>query len=225
MAELTVVTYNIHGGRQRAPLAAVVASLRPDVLVVNEAPRMPVLWRWKCERLAREWGLRRVTGGRDGGQNLLCVSSRVQVLSASARRLRQPLRAPMRGLVTAQCAVDGVEFGVTGVHLSLVRARREAEAGAAVAAAAGLRGPVVVCGDLNEPPGGPAWQIFRAAGYGDFGRPDDLTFSSTNRRKRIDAVLVKGADVLSYGVPELPSAYLRASDHCPVRAVLRLSRD
>jgi endonuclease/exonuclease/phosphatase family metal-dependent hydrolase len=130
----------------------------------------------------------------------------------------------MRGLVTAQCAVDGLEFGVVGVHLSLVAARREVEARAAVAAAGRLRGPVVICGDFNEPPGRPAWRIFHRAGFVDFGRPDDFTFSSTHRRKRIDAVLVKGAEVQSYGVPPLPAASRQASDHCPVRAVLTLSR-
>lgn len=222
MTALTVVTYNIHGGSQRGPLAAVVTALRPDVLVVNEAPRMPLLWRWKCSRLAQEWGLRRVVGGRDAGQNMLCVSARVQVLSASARRLPQPLFAPMRGLVTAQCALDGVEFGVVGVHLSLVASRREGEAGAAVAVAAPLRGPVVVCGDLNETPERPAWGIFQRAGFVDFGQQHDLTYSSTDRRKRIDAVLVKDADVQSYDVPTLPAAYMRASDHCPVRVVVNL---
>lgn len=223
MTALRIVTYNIHGARQRGPLTAVVTALRPDVLVVNEAPRMLLLWRWKCSHLAREWGLRRVAGGRNAGQNMLCVSPRIQVLSATARRLPQPLFAPMRGLATAQCVVNGVEFGVVGVHLSLDAPRREAEARAAVSVSAQLRGPVVIGGDLNEPPGRPAWEVFHRAGFVDFGQPHDLTFSSTDRRKRIDAVLVNGARVQSYGVPPLaPAAYERASDHCPVLAVLEL---
>jgi endonuclease/exonuclease/phosphatase family metal-dependent hydrolase len=218
-----VATYNIHGGREPAALAAVVTALAPDVLVANESPRFPLIWRLRCSRLARQWGLRRAAGGRDAGQNMLCVSSRVEVLATSVRRLRQPLFAPMRGIVAAQCALGGAEFGVVGVHLSLAGNRREAEARAAVAVAAELRGPVVVCGDLNEPPGHPAWEVFHHAGFRDFGTTCDATFPSRSRRKRIDAVLVRNADVLSHGVPAQPAAaYERASDHCPVRAVVRL---
>lgn len=224
MTSLTIVTYNIHGGRAPAALARVVAALAPDVLVVNEAPRMPLVGRWRCNRMAAQWGLRRVAGGRDAGQNMLCVSSRVEIRSASARRLRQPLFEPMRGIVTAQCAVNGVEFGVVGVHLSLVTARRPTEAWAAIADAQRLRGPVMVCGDLNEISGHRAWQVFEQAGFADRGRADDSTFSSTDRRKRIDAILVKGGRVSSHGVPaELEAAYGPASDHCPVRAVVELS--
>lgn len=224
MSTVSVATYNIHGGSARAPLAAVVTALDPDLLVVNEAPRFPLIWPLRCSRLAREWRLSRAAGGRDAGQNMLCTASRVQVLDTSVRRLRQPLFAPMRGIVTAQCSLDGVDFGVVGVHLSLSADRRGAEARSAVDAAAALRGPVIVCGDFNEPPGRPAWQVFREAGFRDFGAPDDATFPSSQRRKRIDAVLVKNADVLSHGIPELPTAlYEQASDHCPVLAVVELS--
>jgi endonuclease/exonuclease/phosphatase family metal-dependent hydrolase len=226
VCRLTVVTYNIHGGRAGGLLAAVIRDLQPDVLVANEAPRAPLLWRLRCSRLARRWGLRRVAGGRDAGQNMVCVASHVQVLATSVRRLRQPLLKPMRGIVTAQCSCEGVEFGVVGVHLSLLAANRPAEARSAVADAARLRGPVMICGDLNEPPGGPAWQVFQRAGFLDVGVAGDLTFPSDRRRKRIDAVLVRGASVLSYGVPTQPVVpYVEASDHCPVRAVVELAAD
>lgn len=226
MTAVCVVTYNIHGGAARQPLAAVVTALAPDVLVANEAPRFPLIWRLRCSGLAREWGLRRVAGGRSAGQNMICVGPQVAVLATSVRRLRQPLLAPMRGIVTAQCSLDEVEFGVVGVHLSLLADRRADEARAAVAAAGGLRGPVMVCGDLNEPPGSPAWQVFDQAGFADVGPPHDATFPSDHRRKRIDVVLVKDAEVLAYGVPEQSAgAYERASDHCPVRAIVNLPAD
>lgn len=223
MVTLTVVTYNIYGGSAREALAEVVTALEPDVVVANEAPRLPLLWRWKCSRLAADWGLRRAAGGRDAGQNLLCVSPGVQVHATSAQRLSQPLFAPMRGVVAAQCSMSGVDFGVVGVHLSLRAESRPAEARAAVEIANRLRGPIVLCGDLNERPGQPAWRVFEDAGFADFGAPGEPTFSSTDRRKRIDVVLVRNATVLSYGVPELAAAaYERASDHCPVRAVIEL---
>lgn len=219
-----MVTYNIHSGRAGGLLAAVVRDLQPDVLVANEAPRTLLLWRLRCARLARQWGLRRAAGGRDAGQNMVCVTSRVHVLDTAVRRLRQPLFKPMRGIVTAQCSCDGVEFGIVGMHLSLLAARRAGEARSAVEAAVRLRGPVMICGDLNEPPGGPAWQVFERAGFLDVGAAGDPTFPAGGRRKRIDAVLVKGATVLSYGVPTHPAVpYVKASDHCPVRAVVELA--
>jgi endonuclease/exonuclease/phosphatase family metal-dependent hydrolase len=94
-----------------------------------------------------------------------------------------------------------------------------------VAVAAQLRGPVIVCGDLNSLPGSPAWRTFDRAGFRDVGASAaDLTFSAEEPRKRIDAVLVKGAQVLTCGVPaDPPVPYQSASDHRPVRAVLELA--
>ncbi len=223
MPSVRVVTYNIAGARLRSPLGDVVRAVVPDVLVVNETPKLPLVWRWQCARLAAEWGLTRAAGGRDAGSNMICVSPRVRVLATSVRRLSQPLLAPRRGIVSAQCAVDDVQFGVVGVHLSLSGGRRPAEAQQAVLAADALRGPVVVCGDLNEPPGRPAWRVLHAAGFVDFGTDGELTFSSTNPVKRIDAVLVRDAAVSSYGVPDADAELLRAaSDHYPVQAVIDL---
>lgn len=223
MSTVRVLTYNIAGARYRAPLRDVVRAVAPDVLVVNETPKLPLLWRWQCARLAAGWGLRRAAGGRDAGSNMICVSPRVHVLATSVRRLRQPLFAPRRGVVTAQCEVDGVEFGVVGVHLSLLAERRPAEAQQAVLAADALRGPVVMCGDLNEPPDRPAWQLLRQAGYVDCGDDAGMTFSTANPVKRIDAVLVRAAVVRSYGVPDVGVGRLRAaSDHFPVQAVVEL---
>ncbi len=220
---VTVVSYNIRGGAAHSALAQVVAAMSPDVLVANEAPKLPLLWHRQCATLAEEWRLRRVAGGRDAGQNLLCGSDRVHVVESAARRLRQPRFAPIRGIVWAQCLADNAPFGVVGVHLSLVAERRPAEARAAIAVADRLRGPVVVCGDLNESPGQPAWRHFEAAGYADAAPRPEATFSSNDPRKRIDAVLVRGGRLVSYGVPPLPgNLYRQASDHLPVRAVLEL---
>lgn len=203
----------------------VISALTPDVLVVNETPRAPLLWRWQCARLASDWGLRRAVGGRDAGRNMICVSDRVRVrvLATSTRLLPQPFLAPRRGIVTAQCQVDGVQFGVVGVHLSLSGPARAAEAAEAVAATEALRGPVMICGDVNEPSGSPAWRALKRAGFTDFGNDADPTFSTTSPAKRIDVVLVRGAAVKSYGVPDIPIERLRAaSDHCPVQTVVDL---
>ncbi len=223
MPAMTVVTYNIFGARHRAGLARVVTALAPDVLIVTETPKLPVVWRWQCDQLAREWGLRRAAGGRDAGSTMICVSGRVEVEATTARRLAQPRLSPRRGIVTAQCAVDGVQFGVVGVHLSLLRASRPHEAAAALDVASRLRGPLLLGGDLNEEPTAPCWRLFRDAGLVDHAGPTALTWPSDHPVKRIDALLVRGVVVREHVVPSLPGAGVeQASDHLPVLARVEL---
>lgn len=223
MAVITLVGYNVYGARYRSPLIAAVEALAPDVLVVNETPKLPLLWRWQCDRLAHAWGMRRAGGGRDAGSNMICVSPRVDVLWTSARRLPQPRFKPRRGIVAAQCAVDGVEFGVVGVHLSLLPRSRPREAKEAVVDAGKLSGPLLLCGDLNEGPDKPAWQVFRDVGLVDLADASAVTSPAAAPVNRIDAVLVRGAAVLDHVVPDLPDGLLRrASDHLPVLARVAL---
>lgn len=223
MPNIVVMTYNIWWPHNRAGVTRVVTAVEPDVLIVQESPKAFLLWRWHCDRLARCWRMRHSAGGRDAGSNMICVSERVTVLGTSARRLEQPLFKPRRGIVAVQCEVEGRAFGVVGAHLSLLRDSRPAEAREVLADASWLHGPVILAGDLNEPPQGAAWRTFREAGYVDHARGDDMTYSSTTREKRIDAVLVRGLRVASQGVPPLAPAMLRdASDHCPVVASVEL---
>ncbi|HET7173567.1 MAG TPA: endonuclease/exonuclease/phosphatase family protein [Nocardioidaceae bacterium] len=264
-AEVTVMTYNIWYPHHRDEVARVVRELAPDVLVVNETPKAPFIWRWRCRRLVDSWGMRYAAGGRDAGSNLICVSGRVAVVATSVRRLRQPLCKPRRGVVAARLRVAGAELAVVGVHLSLIASSRPGEAAQAVAVATALTGPVVVAGDLNEGPRGRAWQVFRDAGYADAaaqslpsdqagdagevagqpgaspsdaaadaaadagaadaGNAGDPTYPSWRPVERIDALLVRGAEVRGAGVPDLPAGVLAAaSDHLPVVAHLALPR-
>lgn len=222
---ITVVSYNVYGVRYREGLRHVVTTLAPDVIVVNETPKVPLVWRSQCNRLARSWGMRRVAGGRDAGSNMICVSERVQVEMVSARRLRQPRFKPRRGVVTAQLAVDGVEFGVVGVHLSLMRDSRPVEAAAAIADSAGLRGPLLMCGDLNEGPQNPCWQLFRGVGLVDHADSQAFTSTAAQPVNRIDALLVRGAEVIEHVVPDVPGQDMgAASDHLPVLARIRIGQ-
>ncbi len=223
MVTLSVMSYNVYGVRYRSALRQVVRAVSPDVLVVNETPKVPLAWRWQCDRLARSWGLRRVAGGRDAGSNMICVSPRVQVERTTARRLRQPRFKPRRGIVTAQCTVEGVSFGVVGVHLSLMRWSRPIEASAALADAEGMPGPLAMCGDYNESPTGDAWELFRRAGLVDHAEPNAFTSTAANPYQRIDGLLVRDVAVLEHAVPDLPPELLAAaSDHLPVLARIEI---
>jgi endonuclease/exonuclease/phosphatase family metal-dependent hydrolase len=82
----------------------------------------------------------------------------------------------------------------------------------------------VLAGDLNEPPGGPAWQALADVVH-DPGAGSAPTFSARHPRRRIDAVLAApGLEVLDYGWPPgvAEEDVLMASDHRPVLATIRL---
>jgi endonuclease/exonuclease/phosphatase family metal-dependent hydrolase len=219
------MTYNIWmGGRGGRWLHQAVRDAAPHVLLVNESPKLPLLWRWRCRRLAEQWGLRHVAGGRNAGSNMIAVRLGIGVRSTHARTIPQPLFRPRRGVAAAQLRVDGRLVGVVACHLSLDAQRRAGEVEQVLAVASRLRGPVVIAGDLNERPGGPSWQRLHRAGYVDHGSSAWPTFPAGEPTKRIDALLLRGAaDVIHHGSPAVDEELqARASDHRPVLAVLDL---
>ena len=224
MTRLRVMTYNILlGGRRGQPLHEVVRAVSPDVLLVNESPKRPLGWRRDCRHLADRWHLRYVAGGRPAGSNLLAVAPGVGVKAAGTEVLPQPFGQPRRGVVWGQLRVHGVLVGVVSCHLSLDRDRRAQEVARVLGVASDLRGPVVLAGDLNETPDGPSWAAMRGAGFVDHGGSGWRTFPSDDPDRRIDALLVRGAQVLRHGDPGVDLALLAAaSDHRPVLAVLEL---
>jgi endonuclease/exonuclease/phosphatase family metal-dependent hydrolase len=223
MTRLSVMTYNIlRGGQRGEALHEVVRAVAPDVLLVNECPKTPLLWKSRCEDLVDHWGMRYVAGGRPAGSNMIAAQERLSVKWVHSEVIRQPLFQPRRGVAAAQLRVEGKLVGVVSCHLSLNGHRRVAEAEHVIAVADRLRGPVVVAGDLNEPPGAPAWQRLRRAGFLDHGDSSWKTFPSEEPRKRIDALLVRGsAQVVHHGDPGVAEENLVAgSDHRPVLGVV-----
>ncbi|HEY6794466.1 MAG TPA: endonuclease/exonuclease/phosphatase family protein [Kineosporiaceae bacterium] len=206
------------------PLAVhrVIRAGCPDLVCLQEAPRRPGA-RVRLHLLGRATGLVRVVGGRSSGGTAILARPGVRVADARAFRLQVPGRlARTRGACVATCALPGVTgFAVACVHLPLeagLRLRHAAEV-AAVVHARGL--PAVVAGDLNEPPGAPAWGAWAPLAVDPW--PDAApTFPARRPATRLDAVLV-GPAVLA--VPE-PAGWChtwdveRASDHLPVLATL-----
>jgi endonuclease/exonuclease/phosphatase family metal-dependent hydrolase len=227
MSQIRVMTYNIFmGGRKGPALDAVVRAAAPDVLLVNESPKWPFGWEFRCRRLATRWGMRFIGGGRTAGSNMIAATDRVTLSTVHAEVLPGPLCRPRRGIAAAQLGFQGGPLGVVSVHLSLDRARRLEEVERVIAVADGLGEPVVVAGDLNEPAGGPCWQRLGAAGFVDHGSNQWPTFPADAPTKRIDAVLVRGpARVVHHGDPGVPGPMLRAgSDHLPVLAQIEINR-
>ena len=225
MTRVRVLTYNIlMGGRRGAALHEVVREVAPDVLLVNESPKLPIFWKRRCIRLCERWGMRYVGGGRKAGSNMIAVSGDVRVKSVTARKLKQPLFKPRRGIAAAQLRVDGKLFGVVACHLSLTREGRAEEVEQVLAVASTLRGPVIVAGDLNEKPDGPSWQRLQEAGFVDHGSKSWKTYPADSPTTRIDALFARGSvKVERHGDPGVDEELLvAASDHRPIFAVIAL---
>lgn len=246
MTRLRVVSWNVHGLRDdRAAVRRVLRALRGDVVCLQEAPRRPMApgSRERLAGLAGRTGLHVVGGGRAAAGNAILVSARVRVDEAEEFRLPAPrwwptdrraagLRVPrlrigeQRGVVVATVRLPGGSpLVVACVHLSLDERERVRHAGAIVQVVRGRGLPVVIAGDLNETPGGPAWGVLGEVAVDP--RPGaGPTYSAQDRRHRIDAVLAAATlTVAGYGDGDADPADIRtASDHWPVVADLDLTR-
>lgn len=221
---LRVVSWNVRD-LLGDPLAVhrVLRALAPDVACLQEVPRRPGS-RWRLAALARACGLLHVAGGRESGGTAVLVSLRTQVGAVRAVRLPVAGRtARTRGAVVVAAGLPGAgRVAVASVHLGLDAAERSRHV-AAVAALAGPLGlPLVVAGDLNEHPGGPAWRAW-GGGVDDPAPGAAPTYPAAAPRARIDAVLVPPAvTVLAYGDGGAdPDDVRAATDHVPVVAVVR----
>jgi hypothetical protein len=145
------------------PLAVtrVLASARTDLACLQEVPRR-LRSGPRLAAVARSAGLFVVAGGRSAGGVALLCSARIQVLVAQARLLPVEGRfGRPRGVVTASVRLIGAApFALAVVHLPLEPGRRVQHATAVRDLLAQTALPTLVAGDLNEPPGGPAWRAF-----------------------------------------------------------------
>jgi endonuclease/exonuclease/phosphatase family metal-dependent hydrolase len=232
MPTVRLVSYNIRSMRDdRAALARVVRRLRPDIVCVQEAPRF-LLWRRRRIWLARRAALVPIALRRAAGLQLY-AGPRATATNGRHRLLSPVPGMHRRGLALGLFDVRGVRLIAASVHLDLAAGprRRHAEeiAEELDRARAETGAPVVVAGDINEQPGGAAWD-FLAERFQDAGAtaPYGLreTFSTANPTRRIDGVFAdEGIEVLRCGVPDdahLLADYPAATDHRPVLAELRV---
>lgn len=227
-SSLRLLSWNVrdlHG--DRSAVQRVIRSAGADLVCLQEAPRWPGS-RWRLAALARECGLLFVTGGREAAGAALLCSLRARV--DDARSLRLPVRTGLRpvlpprprGAVLARAWLPGgPPFALACVHLGLQQAQRLDHARRLHRLLAGTGLPVVVAGDLNEPPGGPAWRLLGSLAADPWPAAGP-TFPSGRPDRRIDAILV--GDGVRACAPDGwrpdPDDVRAASDHLPVLAEL-----
>ncbi len=210
-----MLTWNVRSLRDDAAgVAQALVRLRPDVALLQEAPRL-LGWRRACRRLARDAGLVRVAGGAPAAGNLLLVSARTVVVEAHAVRLPRRRGLHRRGAVLAVLEHDGHRLGVLGTHLDLDAAARLHSA-VALRAAVPASYPLLVGADVNDLPGTAPWQAL-AEGLVDLGAVLGPTFPQRRPDRRIDALLADPAlRPVGTGRPD-PGP---VTDHLPVVADL-----
>jgi endonuclease/exonuclease/phosphatase family metal-dependent hydrolase len=224
-AELRVLSYNVRSLRDDAQgVSTVIRACEPDVVCIQEAPRF-LRWRSKCAALARESGLVVVTGGRPAAATLLLAALRVRVVDIADVLLSAKRGLHQRGLALATLEVGGSQFSLGSIHLDLDAGERLKHVDEIVQRTSRCSAPVILAGDINEEPNGPAWRDL-AARYSDAyavaPTGGEHTYSAARPVRRIDGIFADPAiTVLSCGVPDTPGIET-ASDHRPVLAVLRL---
>ncbi len=220
---LRVLSYNIRSLRDDpAAVVRVIRSCRPDVVCLQEAPRL-LGWRLGRWRLARRCGLRAAVRRRPGGLEIL-TGPGVTVERRRHRRLRRHPRLQLRALSTAVVRMAGRRAAVAVSHLDLCERARLEHAEQVLAFLERENAPVVLAVDVNEESHGPAWRLL-ADRLVDAGSGAGPTFPARRPRNRIDTVFVDPRlTVLAAGVPREPSAQdlAAASDHLPVLAEISL---
>jgi endonuclease/exonuclease/phosphatase family metal-dependent hydrolase len=228
---IRVGTYNVRSMYDdNAALARVIRVMAPDVLCVQEAPR---LLRWKHRRagLARAAGLRMVAGRRWGGVAVL-AAPRTRLLHAESHLLRPFLGLERRGVAIAVVDCEDTPITVASVHLDLVAAARLCHVIEIVNlvedVADRFGAPIVVAGDVNEEPGGAAFGYLTrrlADCYALAPMGEGLTSPARTPGKRLDVVFAgAGLSVRSCGGVDAPGEDLvAATDHLPVVAELLAS--
>jgi endonuclease/exonuclease/phosphatase family metal-dependent hydrolase len=219
-----VLSYNVRSLRDdKAAVARVIAACRPDVVCIQEAPRF-ARWRSKCAALARTSGLVVVTGGRTAGAMLLLGALRTTVVATRDVRLSRKRGLHQRGLAVAVLDIGGDRFTVASMHLDLEAGERRRHVAEIFSVLDGFPDPLILGGDVNERPDGPAWSAltdrlqdaFAVAGEGA-----GHTYSARNPHKRIDGIFAdRRLEVVWCRVPDVPGRE-QATDHLPVLAEIR----
>jgi endonuclease/exonuclease/phosphatase family metal-dependent hydrolase len=220
MPRLRLLAYNAHGLRAGARrVAKAIAEEWPDIILMNECGFLGV----RLRRFARLLGMEATSGLRlfRPVTNAVLVRPPWRIVERRNFQFSGTNRLQRRGVVTARIGHAGFRLTAASVHLGLSDPERVRHAKELTDFLAGLPGPHVLGGDLNEDSERPAaewvserlWDAFAKAGEGK-----GATFPSREPRARIDYLFVsEGISVERAWVGDDPGK-IEASDHRPVFA-------
>lgn len=223
-----VASYNLRDFKDDVTAAArVVRAIAPDVLLAQEAPRHPFSGH-RVADFAAACGLFWPGDHRGSGGTTVLTSLRMHVSHAAHHGLRVPRFERERGYAVTHLALPGHQrFAAVSAHLGLDADQRVAHAKALLGRLP-ERLPLVIGGDLNEEPTGPAWQLLERRLSVLTG--DTATFPARAPDRRIDAIFASpslvpvSSEVDVRVAPVLSSDdLLAATDHLPVWADVDLS--
>lgn len=222
-AALRVMTYNVHSCRgldrrvKPERVAAVIAREKPDIVCLQEV-RVGKVDQPKV--LADALGMTSLffetmkVGEESYGIALL---SRLPVKLVRSGPL--PGGAEPRGAIWAEALVGSTTVQVLDTHLGLGAKTSEPQADALLTDQwlGAIRGPLILCGDFNSKPSGPAYRKL-ASRVPDAAPAAGSTFPSFLPVMRIDHVLASGLRPVEARV----GAGFMASDHLPLVVDLAL---
>jgi endonuclease/exonuclease/phosphatase family metal-dependent hydrolase len=217
-----IVAYNLHNFRDdRASLSGLLRDLAPDVVLLNETGA-----RHRLRRLARELGMAAAADPwsplRRRVKDAVLVRPPLAVEEHRQRRFAGSVRFYPRGALLARVDGGAVRWWAVAIHLGLRADERLRHVAELLAELADLDDPIIVGGDANERPDGPAMgrlrdrlvDVAHAAAAG--------TFPSDAPTAKIDHVFVSSdVRVVNAFVPD-DARVARASDHRPVVADLEI---
>ena len=225
--QLRILAWNLWELRgDLAALIETVQDLRPDVLLLQEAPRF-VLPSARLRWFARQIDRRILVGGR-GGRGLAILATE-QVAAQVIRRGMHPVTQQLsdlnstypRGVAAVRVSVPGGGAAVlSSTHLALQEDNRLRHAEHLSALARGAGAPVIMGGDLNETAQGSARRLLSPL-LTDPAAQTEHTFPAASPDRRIDAILVsegvhvRGAHAVRYTQRVSEERLAGASDHLP----------
>lgn len=229
---LRLATYNVHrcigtdGCHEPSRVARVLRELDADVIALQEVTKRSGGPRDmdQLEHLAAATGMRPVEGPTlqiERGHAGNAILTRLDILDVRRLDLTVHPREP-RGAIDVDLAHGNARLRVIATHLGLRQSeRRQQLATLGKIVAEETDATTAVLGDLNGwwRPG----QIARALGPG-FAGPRIPTFPSWWPLLSLDRIFVRPADALLEFGPHASGGSYLASDHLPVRALVRAAR-
>ncbi|WP_246956401.1 endonuclease/exonuclease/phosphatase family protein [Brachybacterium sp. Marseille-Q7125] len=195
--DLRVMAWNLWELRGDIPaVTAAIEDLDPDVLLVQEAPRL-VLPGLRLARFARQVDRRVLVGGGLFGRGLAVLATEAvaaQVIRRGAHPVAQTLSdlnsTYPRGVAAVRLSVPGGgAVVVSSTHLALQEDNRMRHAEHIAALVRGAGAPVIIGGDLNETAQGAARSFLQPL-LRDPASQSEHTFPAKAPTRRIDAILV-----------------------------------